>query len=107
MFHHDFRVVSIILCHDKPRARAQQILKLIQIAEKLRSLNNYSALRAFLAGINNASYPGDPSMEYVKSKSPESYKLMGSWSLLLQQRGGHKNYRMALRNTKGICIPAL
>lgn len=101
------RVVSLILCHDKPRARAKQIEKLVDIAQKLRTLNNYSALRAFVAGINNATFPGDITMDIFKAKAPEHAKNLQSWDLLLQHIRSHRSYRMALKNTKGACIPAL
>ncbi|KAI0051683.1 ras GEF [Auriscalpium vulgare] len=100
-------VVSLILCHDRSRNRAKQIEKLVEVADKLRSLNNYSALRAFVAGINNASYPGDPAMTMFQQKNPTLYKHLQSWDLLLQSARSHRSYRMALRNTKGACIPAL
>ncbi|KAF9241363.1 ras guanine nucleotide exchange factor domain-containing protein [Melanogaster broomeanus] len=100
-------VVSLILCHDKPRNRAKQIEKFVDIAHKLRALNNYSALRAFVAGINNSTFQGDDTMEIFKTKTPEHYKNLLSWDVLLQHRGGHQAYRMALKNTKGACIPAL
>lgn len=101
------RVVSLILCHEKPKARAKQIEKFVEVAQKLRTLNNYSALRAFVAGINNSTFPGDETMEYFKAKSPDHAKNLQSWDLLLQHIGAHRAYRMALRNTKGACIPAL
>ncbi|KIJ68428.1 hypothetical protein HYDPIDRAFT_24708 [Hydnomerulius pinastri MD-312] len=100
-------VVSLILCHDKPKNRAKQIEKLVDIAHKLRALNNYSALRAFVAGINNSTFQGDDTMEIFKSKTPDHYKNLLSWDVLLQHRGAHQAYRMALKNTKGACIPAL
>ncbi|KAI6031828.1 ras guanine nucleotide exchange factor domain-containing protein [Pisolithus microcarpus] len=100
-------VVSLILCHDKPRNRAKQIEKFVDIAHKLRALNNYSALRAFVAGINNSTFQGDDTMETFKSKYPDHYKNLLSWDVLLQHRGAHQAYRMALKNTKGACIPAL
>ncbi|KIY71610.1 ras GEF [Cylindrobasidium torrendii FP15055 ss-10] len=100
-------VVSLILCHDKPRMRAKQIEKFVEIAQKLRSLNNYSALRAFVAGINNATYPGDPTLDQFKSRCPEQAKNLQSWDVLLQHIRAHRAYRLALRNTKGACIPAL
>ena len=103
----DPRVVSLILCHDRPKARAKQIEKLADIAQKLRALNNYSALRAFVAGINNSTFPGDDTMEIFKSKSPEQAKNLRSWDVLLQHIRSHRAYRMALRNSKGACIPAL
>lgn len=100
-------VVSLILCHDRPKSRARQIEKFVEIAQRLRTLNNYSALRAFVAGINNATFPGDETMEQFKAKSPEQAKNLQSWDVLLQQIRAHRAYRLALRNTKGACIPAL
>ncbi|KAG2336650.1 ras GEF [Suillus weaverae] len=100
-------VVSLILCHDKPRSRARQIERFVDIAHELRALNNYSALRAFVAGINNSTFQGDETMEIFKNKTPDHYKNLLSWDVLLQHRGAHQAYRMALKNTKGACIPAL
>jgi hypothetical protein len=101
------RVVSVILCHDKAQRRARQMEKMVDIAARLRTLNNYSALRAFVAGINSATYPGDETMELFKSRSPEQAKNLQSWEVLLQQLRAHRAYRLALRNSKGSCIPAL
>ncbi|KAH9486912.1 Ras guanine nucleotide exchange factor P [Psilocybe cubensis] len=98
-------VVSLILCHERPRNRARQIEKFVEIAQKLRQMNNYSALRAFVAGINNAT--DDPTMELFKTKSPDASKNLRSWDVLLQQVRAHRAYRLALRNSKGACIPAL
>ncbi|ETW87236.1 hypothetical protein HETIRDRAFT_378044 [Heterobasidion irregulare TC 32-1] len=100
-------VVSLILCHDKTKARARQVEKLVEIAQKLRGYNNYSALRAFVAGINMATYQGDPTMELFQLKAPSLSKSFQSWDLLFQSVRSHSAYRMALRNTKGPCIPAL
>jgi len=102
-----FRVVSLILCHDKPKARAKQIERFVDIAHELRALNNYSALRAFIAGINTSTFQGDETMEIFKNRYPDHYKNLLSWDVLLQHRGAHQAYRMALKNTKGACIPAL
>ncbi|KAJ7615289.1 ras guanine nucleotide exchange factor domain-containing protein [Mycena polygramma] len=100
-------VASLILCHDKAKTRAKQIEKIVEIAQKLRGLNNYSALRAFVAGINHSTLPGDQTMEQFKAKSPDQAKNLQSWDVLLQQIRSHRAYRLALRNTKGACIPAL
>jgi hypothetical protein len=99
--------VSLILCHERPKARVKQIEKFVEIAHRLRALNNYSALRAFVAGINNATFPGDETMEQFKLKSPEQAKAFQSWDVLLQAIRSHRAYRLALKNTKGACIPAL
>jgi hypothetical protein len=95
----------LILCHERPRNRARQVEKFVDIAMKLRQMNNYSALRAFVAGINNAT--DDHTMEAFKSKSPDHWKNLQSWDVLLQQTRAHRSYRLALRNSKGACIPAL
>ncbi|KAJ4486179.1 ras guanine nucleotide exchange factor domain-containing protein [Lentinula aciculospora] len=100
-------VVSLILCHDRPRDRARQIEKFVEVAHKLRGLNNYSALRAFVAGINNSTFAGDQTMEKFKQRAPDSAKSLQSWDVLLQAIRAHRAYRMALRNTKGATIPAL
>ena len=102
-----FRVASLILCHDRPKARAKQIERFVDIGVALRVLNNYSGLRALVAGINAATYSGDLPMELFKQRALEAYKSYQSWDLLFQAIRSHRAYRMALRNTKGACIPAL
>ncbi|KAG5648007.1 hypothetical protein DXG03_007041 [Asterophora parasitica] len=100
-------VVSLILCHKTIRARVKQIEKFVEVAQRLRALNNYSALRAFVAGINNSTFAGDETMEQFKAKGPEQAKNLQSWDVLLQAFRAHRAYRLALRNSKGACIPAL
>ncbi|KZT30401.1 ras GEF [Neolentinus lepideus HHB14362 ss-1] len=100
-------VVSLVLCHDRPKARSKQIEKFVDIAYHLRRMNNYSALRAFVAGINNSTFQGDETMTIFKEKSEKHYKQLQSYDVLLQSIRSHRAYRMALRNTKGACIPAL
>ncbi|KZT22121.1 ras GEF [Neolentinus lepideus HHB14362 ss-1] len=98
-------VVSLILCHDRPRARSRQIERFLEIATCLRRLQNYSAVRSIIAGINKCGMD-DQSMDLLK-KSTSHYKVLQSYSRLFQQSGGHQAYRMALKNTKGACIPSL
>ncbi|KAH9849775.1 ras GEF [Lenzites betulinus] len=100
-------VVSLILCHDKPKARARQIEKFIDVANRLRGICNYSGLRAVVAGINGATFEGDESLDLLRTKSAEHWKSFQQWDQLLQSTRSHQKYRMALRNTKGSCIPAL
>ncbi|KAF9652036.1 ras GEF [Thelephora ganbajun] len=100
-------VASLILCHDRPKTRAKQIERFVDIGVSLRVLNNYSGLRALVAGINAATYSGDLPMEIFKQRALEAYKSYQSWDLLFQAIRSHRAYRMALRNTKGACIPAL
>ncbi|TCD71512.1 hypothetical protein EIP91_008893 [Steccherinum ochraceum] len=100
-------VLSLILCHDKPKARAKQIERFADIANRLRNLNNYSALRAVVAGINGATFEGDEAIDIFKTKNAELWKVFQSFDHLLQAVRSHQRYRMALRNTSGACIPAL
>ncbi|KZT74642.1 ras GEF [Daedalea quercina L-15889] len=100
-------VVSLILCHDKPKKRATQIEKFVQVAEVLRVQHNYSALRAFVAGINSATFEGDLALEIFQTRTPDQWKRFQSYDHLLQSVRSHQKYRMALRNSKGACIPAL
>jgi hypothetical protein len=60
-----------------------------------------------VAGINNATFPEDPVMTLFQEKHHGLWKLVQSWNMLIQQRGGHQKYRMALDSTKGAAIPAL
>ncbi|THH09195.1 hypothetical protein EW145_g2199 [Phellinidium pouzarii] len=98
--------VSLILSHDKPKGRARQIEKFAEVAIRLRTLNNYSGLRAIITAINQATYPGDQSMELFKAKA-ELHKRFLSSDILLRTTGAHQSYRMALKNTKGPCIPSV
>lgn len=100
------RVTSFILCHDKPKARAKQLDKFIEVASRLRSIDNYSGLRAVVAGINASTYEGDPNMELLKTRSQDQWKTFQSWDQLLHSSRSHFKYRLALRNSKGACIPA-
>ncbi|KAJ3530908.1 hypothetical protein NMY22_g8378 [Coprinellus aureogranulatus] len=101
--------ISLILAHDRPRHRVRQIEKFVDIAHRLRVLNNYAALRAIVAGINAATLGpgGEETMELFRAKCPEQGKNFKSFDVLLQQNRAHRAYRLALRNSKGACIPAL
>ncbi|KIP11969.1 hypothetical protein PHLGIDRAFT_98679 [Phlebiopsis gigantea 11061_1 CR5-6] len=100
-------VVSLILCHDRPRTRAKVIFLFVEMASRLRNMNNYSALRAVVAGINHAAFDTDETMKLFKRKEQRQYKLFQSFDQLLQAIRAHGKYRLALRNSKGACIPAL
>ena len=119
------RAVSLILCHDKAKNRAKQVEKLAEIATRLRMLNNYSSLRAIVTAINQSTYTEDSVMELFRAKTEDLHKKFLSSNILLKTSGkllswlltprqdsdfcsgAHQSYRMALRNTKGACIPSL
>ncbi|KAL5527520.1 hypothetical protein ACEPAG_6321 [Sanghuangporus baumii] len=104
---HDW-AASLILCHDKtkPKARARVVEKLTEVAVKLRNLNNYSGLRAIITAITQSTYPNDEVMEIFKAKIDLHKKYLSS-DILMRTAGAHQSYRLALRNTKGPCIPCL
>ncbi len=87
--------------------RARQIEKFAEVAIRLRNLGNYSALRAVVAGVNGATFEGDGALEFFRQKSESLGKTFQSFDQLLQAIRSHQKYRLALRNTKGACIPAL
>lgn len=101
-----YRAASMILCHDKTKSRARLVEKLADIAVKLRNLNNYSGLRAVITAITQSTYPNDEVMEIFKTRN-ELYKKYLSSDILMRTAGAHQSYRLALRNTKGPCIPCL
>jgi len=45
-------------------------------------------------------------MELFKMKE-STYKKLRSWEIIFQSTRSHQSYRMALRNSKGPCIPSL
>ncbi|KAI5124751.1 hypothetical protein M0805_005385 [Coniferiporia weirii] len=102
---HDW-AASMILCHDKAKPRARVVEKLAEVAVKLRNINNYSALRAIITAITQSTYPGDEVMEIFKTKTDLHKKYLSS-DILMRTAGAHQAYRLALRNTKGPCIPCL
>lgn len=104
--HIEHRALSLILCHKKAEARACQMEKFAEVAIMLRSLKNYSSLRAIVTAISASSFPGDPSMEIFRTKG-ELYKRYLSYDVLFHSTGAHRSYRLALRDTKGGCIPCL
>lgn len=96
----------MVLCHDKAKARARVVEKLADIAVKLRNMNNYSGLRAIITAITQSTYPNDEVMEIFKMKMDLHKKYLSS-DILMRTAGAHQSYRLALRNTKGPCIPCL
>ncbi|EKM61029.1 uncharacterized protein PHACADRAFT_247338 [Phanerochaete carnosa HHB-10118-sp] len=99
-------VASLILCHDKPKMRARVLFQLVELASRLRNMNNYSGLRSIVAGINHAALDYNETKRIFKRKENRQYKLLQSFDQLLQAMRAHSKYRLALRNSKGACIPA-
>lgn len=99
------RVVSLILCHDKAKSRAKQIERLVDVAERLRLMDNYSACRSFVAGINQTTLDGDLTMDIFMRRAPEKYNMFRSYNILFKNQRAHGAYRQDLRTVKGACVP--
>ncbi|POS85605.1 hypothetical protein EPUL_002866, partial [Erysiphe pulchra] len=98
-------VASLILMRDKAKHRAMILEKFINIAQKLRQLNNYNGLAAVLAGLNNCAV----------------YRLSQTWSLipkdvhkrftrlmmLMGVQRSHSAYRLAWKSSYSFRIPFL
>ena len=79
--------------------------RFIELVAKLRTLNNYSGLRAVKTGINNATYPNDEIMMMLRDNKPKLYRQFLGWEILLNSVSNHRAYRMAIKNTSGPGIP--
>ncbi|KAF8516181.1 ras guanine nucleotide exchange factor domain-containing protein [Hysterangium stoloniferum] len=98
-------VSSLILAHDKVRAREKQVERFVELAGKLRTLNNYVGLRAVMTGINNATFPNDEIMTMFRDSKIKHYQQFLGWEILLNSQHNHRAYRLALRHTIGPAIP--
>ena len=79
--------------------------------EKIRGVvhfhDNYSALRAFIAGINQCTSQHDDVMAILSSDFPTELKNLQSWNILFGSSRSHRTYRMALENSSHAVIPAM
>lgn len=101
------RVVSLILCHDKAKNRAKQIERLVEIAERLRLMNNYSACRAFVAGINHTTFDGDLTMEIFSRRSTDRHNTFKKYDMLFKNQRAHASYRTSIRENTDSSIPVV
>ncbi|CAE6425257.1 unnamed protein product [Rhizoctonia solani] len=97
-------VMSIVVSLDRAQERARLVTHLCEIAQSLRSLNNYSSLRAFHVGINCVCEAGDVVHSQVDGSVWHKYQ---SAERLLRVNENHLMYRMAVKNTFGAGIPSL
>ncbi|KAF4551984.1 RasGEF domain-containing protein 2 [Elsinoe fawcettii] len=98
-------VINFVLFRDKPKHRALMLEKFIQVARKLRELNNYNSLGAVLAGIKSTSvYRLAQTKDLV---SPEVMKDYMKLEILMAQTRSFSSYRLAWENSNGERIPYL
>ncbi|KAL4806870.1 ras guanine nucleotide exchange factor domain-containing protein [Aspergillus unguis] len=103
--HVAFFVASIILLRDKPKHRARALEKFMNIAQKLRRLNNYNSLGAVIAGIN-----GTPVHRLNQTRElvpPHVHKDFMRLVILMGTGKSHFAYRLAWDNSFSERIPFL
>lgn len=99
-----FRVMSLVVSLNRAQDRARLVTFLCDVAQSLRTLNNYSSLRAFHVGINCVCETGDVVQSQVPDKTWRKYQ---SADKLLRVNENHLLYRLAVKNTFGAGIPSL
>ncbi|XP_063678259.1 uncharacterized protein LOC134814146 [Bolinopsis microptera] len=105
--HVSMLVVQLILHETTPRARARLIRYLITVSEKLRQQNNYSSLRAIIAGLqSNPIYRLEKSWKLIKGQSRKTFNnLVEIW----KHTNNYENYQNLLEKglQRGFIVPFL
>ncbi|KAJ4153889.1 hypothetical protein LMH87_010356 [Akanthomyces muscarius] len=96
-------VANLILLRDKAKHRAQMLEKFMNIALKLRLLNNYNGLAAILAGINGTAIHRLAQTRQLVS--PEVQKRFARAVVLMGTQKSHSAYRLAWENSPPPRIP--
>lgn len=96
-------VANLILLRDKAKHRAQMLEKFMNIALKLRQLNNYNGLAAILAGINGTAIHR---LTQTRSLVPaDIHKRFARLVILMGTQKSHFAYRLAWENSPLPRIP--
>ncbi|KAF9870156.1 ras guanyl-nucleotide exchange factor [Colletotrichum karsti] len=96
-------VANLILLRDKAKHRAQMLEKFMNIAQKLRRLNNYNGLAAILAGINGTAV--HRLAQTWALVPPEAQKSFAKLGILMGTQKSHFAYRLAWENSPLPRIP--
>ncbi|KAL4785361.1 ras guanyl-nucleotide exchange factor RasGEF [Aspergillus varians] len=103
--HVAFFVASVILLRDKPKHRAKALEKFMNIAQKLRRLNNYNSLGAVIAGINGTPvHRLSQTRELVPAQAQKAFMRL---VILMGTQKSHFAYRLAWDNSFSERIPFL
>lgn len=98
-------VSSMILTRDKPKHRAKMVEKFMDLAWKVRQMNNYHALGAIVAALS-----GEEIVRLVQTHeliSQDQQKQFMRLKILMGHQKSHAAYRMAWENSPGERIPYL
>ncbi|RFU75676.1 aimless alea [Trichoderma arundinaceum] len=96
-------VANMILLRDKAKHRAIVLEKFMNIALKLRQLNNYNGLAAVLAGINGTAIHRLAQTKALVSQ--ETHKKFARLVILMGTQKSHFAYRLAWENSPLPRIP--
>lgn len=96
-------VANFILLRDKPKHRALMLEKMMRIARKLRELNNYNALGAFIAGIRGtAVHRLQATRELIPPAVGKDWMKL---EILMNHSRSFSAYRLAWDNSSSERIP--
>lgn len=96
---------SIILTSNKLKQRVKILTKLINIADHLRKLNNFSTLMAFVAVFNSSSINR---LKHTFSElPPKTLETLNDLTRLMDIYEGHREYKSQLESSSPPCIPYL
>ncbi|SPN98535.1 related to aimless RasGEF (aleA), partial [Cephalotrichum gorgonifer] len=96
-------VANMILLRDKAKHRAQTLVKFMNIAMRLRQMNNYNGLAAVLAGINGSAIHR---LAQTRALVPlETQKSFARLVILMGTQKSHFAYRLAWENSPLPRIP--
>ena len=90
-------VATIVLVRDKAKHRVLALEKVMRLARRVRSLNDYNALGAIVAGIHNSAIHRLQSTRELLDK--DVAKDFARLEILMGSGKGHAPYRLAWENT--------
>jgi len=98
-------VANLILLREKAKHRVLMLEKVMHVARKLREMNNYNSLGAFLAGVSSAAVQRLAATRELVS--PETGKDWMKLEILMSPTKSYSAYRLAWENSSGERIPFL
>ncbi|XP_022097290.1 ras guanyl-releasing protein 3-like [Acanthaster planci] len=98
-------IQCMILSRHTPKQRAEVITKFVEVAKRLKRLNNFNTLMAVVGGLSHSSLARlKQTLAYVSS---DTQKTISEMTELLSSACNFSNYRKALQEARGFKIPIL
>lgn len=96
-------VTAMLLVRDKPKHRAKMLEKFMDLAWKVRNMNNYLALGAIVAALSSEAIVRlSQTQELISAEQHKSFLRL---KILMGHHRSHAAYRMAWENSSGERIP--